>query len=613
VPALQRRARFIVLIAIALMVLLIIPTFNEYSNIPKYSILFIASAIGAAVLGVPKFGFLERKNWKSWAPPIVFLTIMLILTLITDHKHTAFFGTYGSGNGWLHYLGFTTLFLLTAFSFNFVTVTKLFHMLIILGIIVGLYGFLQFKGIDFIIYTESSLPVTATFGNSNFASAFIGLAGIALVWRISETKNLSLKILLLAILLGLLYVIYVSQSVQGFYIFFVGLLLYIGIIIFAFNKKVGLLYSLFCGTGFMLVFLGLLQIGPLKGFVFQISNLSRVDYYRTSWRMFVSHPFTGVGIDRFGDYYRSYRDIDAAFRFSPRSVANHAHSASFQFLATGGILLFLAYLVLLVFVIVAAVQGIKKFKDNDKILFGVLVSIWLASQFHAQISAAQITLTAINWVLSGAIISLGFNSELISSKDFPPNIYADRRGGAFANSKLFAGGLASILFVTSFVWLVPIWRAEYNIKLSRTLQGNSENLNFITERNRLILKSVLSVPGEVKYKIFAADILIASGEAQLARQQLFDALKLDPRSYDANVYMALAYERDGLIHDAIKSRFVAAKMDPNDTSNWLQLGKNLARVGDYQAVNNLIELVAPLAGKSTIARDLNALLPAVPT
>jgi hypothetical protein len=54
-------------------------------------------------------------------------------------------------------------------------------------------------------------------------------------------------------------------------------------------------------------------------------------------------------------------------------------------------------------------------------------------------------------------------------------------------------------------------------------------------------------------------------------------------------------------------------MDPNDTDNWLQLGKMLARVGDYQAVNKVIELVAPLAGNSTIADDLKALLPAVPT
>jgi two-component SAPR family response regulator len=78
-------------------------------------------------------------------------------------------------------------------------------------------------------------------------------------------------------------------------------------------------------------------------------------------------------------------------------------------------------------------------------------------------------------------------------------------------------------------------------------------------------------------------------------------------------YAAQVYERVGLMDEAIKIRIVATKMDPNDTDNWLRLGQNLARVGDYQAINKVIELVAPLAGKSTIANDLKALLPAVPT
>ena len=115
-PALQKRARFIVLTAIALMVLLIVPTFNDSTNIPKYSVLFFAAALGASVLSIPKFGLLEKKNWKTWAPPVLFLSIMLIMALITDLKYTAFFGNYGRNNGWFQYLGLTALFLLTAFS-----------------------------------------------------------------------------------------------------------------------------------------------------------------------------------------------------------------------------------------------------------------------------------------------------------------------------------------------------------------------------------------------------------------------------------------------------------------------------------------------------------------
>jgi tetratricopeptide (TPR) repeat protein len=178
---------------------------------------------------------------------------------------------------------------------------------------------------------------------------------------------------------------------------------------------------------------------------------------------------------------------------------------------------------------------------------------------------------------------------------------------------LVAGGLTIVLVITSFAWLVPIWRADYNIKNARMLQGDPGDFNFLAEKKKLALEAVSSAPGEIRYKIIAADALVVAKELELARQQLKDALDMDPKSYEAIGYAAQVYERAELIDEAIKIRIVATNMDPNDTDNWLQLGKMLARIGDYQAVKKVIELVAPLAGKSTIANDLSALLPPAPT
>jgi tetratricopeptide (TPR) repeat protein len=329
--------------------------------------------------------------------------------------------------------------------------------------------------------------------------------------------------------------------------------------------------------------------------------------------MFKSHPFTGVGIDRYGEYYRTYRDVDAALRLGPSSVANYAHNAFLQLLATGGLILFLAYVVMIVFVALAAIKGLKKFTGNEKTLFGALVSLWFAFQVQAQVSIDQITIAAIGWVLAGAVIALGFNSELIAEKAFQPNTYAKKRRGTMANSTLVAGGLTFVLVTTSFAWLVPIWRADYNIKNARILQGDPGDFNFLAEKRKLALAAVSSAPKEIRYKIIAADALVDAKELELARQQLKDALDMDPKSYDAIGYAAQVYERADLIDEAIKIRIVATNMDPNDTDNWLQLGKMLARIGDYQAVNKIIELVSPLAGKSTIGNDLKVLLPPAPT
>ena len=595
------------------MVLVIVPTFNDSTNIPKYSILFFAAAFGASVLSIPKFGLLEKKSWKSWAPPVLFLTIMLIMALITDQKYTAFFGNYGRNNGWFQYLGLTALFLLTAFSFNFATLTKFYNLLAVIGVIVAFYGFLQYEGIDLLDYTDAGLPVIATLGNSNFASSFMGFAAIALLWKITDLKAIWLKIILAVVLIAQTYVIYVSQSSQGLFILLIGALTFIGIKFFTSTKKFGITYFSAFGAASFLGLLGLFQIGPLTKFVYQASTTYRGDYYRAAWEMFKSHPFTGVGIDRYGEYYRTYRDIDAALRLGPSSVANYAHNAFLQLLATGGIILFLAYLVMIVFVALAAVKGLRKFKGNEKALFGALVALWFAFQIQAQVSIDQITIAAIGWVSAGAVVALGYNSELIADKAFQPNTYAKKRRGAMANSTMVAGGLTIVLVIISFAWLVPIWRADYNIKNARLLQGDPGDFNFLAEKKKLALEAVSSAPGEIRYKIIAADALVVAKELELARQELKDALDMDPKSYEAIGYAAQVYERAGLTDEAIKIRIVATKMDPNDTDNWLQLGKMLARIGDFEAVKKVIELVAPLADESTIANDLSALLPADPT
>ena len=611
VQVLQIRARFIVLMTIPMVVLLIVPVLNDSFNIPKYSVLFFAAAFGASVLSIPYFGLLEKKNWKTWAPPVLFLSILFAMALITDLKYTAFFGSYGRNNGWFLYLGLTVLFLLTAFSFNFATLTKLYHLLAVLGVIVAFYGFLQYQEKDFLDYNDMGFPVIATLGNSNFASSFMGLAGIALLWKITDTKSIVLKVTLVMLLFGQTYVIYLSQSSQGLFISIMGAIAFIGIRYFTSTRRIGITYFSIFGSALFLGLLGLFQIGPLSKFVYQTSTTYRSDYYQAAWRMFKENIFTGVGIDRYGENYRIFRDIDAALRLGPNFVADNAHNAFLQLLATGGVFLFVAYLVMTVFVAVAAIRGLRKFKDNDKAQFGALVALWIAFQVQAQVSIDQITIAVIGWIVAGAVVALGFNCELIEEKARRLNPIAKKRRGILPISKQVAGGLTLVLLITSLVWLVPIWRADYNIRVARILQGDSGDYNFLAEKKRVALSAVSSAPGEIQYKIYAADALVAALEFELARQQLRDALDMDSKSYEAISNAAQVYERANLIDEAIKIRIVATKMDPNDTNNWLQLGKNLVFVGDIKGLNRAIELVAPLAPKSTIANDLKALLPPV--
>ena len=595
------------------MVLVFIPPLNDSTNIPKYSVLFLIAALGISVLAIPKFGVLESKNWITWAPPVFFLGIMLIMALMTDQKYAAFIGTYARNNGWFQYFGLTVMFLLTAFSFNFSTLITFFNMLTILGIIVTTYGFFQSLGLDFIVYTNKGNRVMATLGNPNFASAFMGFAAISLVWKITETKVMWQKGVFSLVLIVQTYVIYISESSQGLFILLIGGLTFLGIKYFTTSKKNGFTYFSLFGLASLTGLLGLFQIGPLTKFVFQESTTIRGDYFRAAWGMFRSHPFTGVGIERFGEYYRMYRDADAALRLGPRFVTNYAHNAFLQLLATGGIILFLAYLVMIIVVAFAAFKGLRSFKGSEKAAFGALVSLWISFQIQAQISIDQITIAAIGWVLAGAVIALGFNSKLIADKAFQPNTYLKKRHRSTNSSTVTAAVLSVTLFFASLVWLYPIWNADLTMKQARLLQGDLNDPNFVATKKSLALKAVDGAPGEVRYKLLASVVISSVKDLDLARQQLRDAYVQDPRSYDSVVMAAQVYEMAGLTSEAIKTRIAATKMDPNDTDNWLQLGKNLAQVGDFKAIKKVIELVEPLKSKSTIADDLRKLLPVTPT
>ena len=611
--ALQKYARFVVLAAIAFMVLLIVPSFNDSTNLPKYSVLFIAAAVGVSILSLPKFGLLEKNNWKTWAPPVFFLIVMFVLALLSDQKYIAFFGNYGRNNGWFQYFGLTTLFLLTAFSFNFNSLTKLFHLLAVLGSIVAFYGFSQSRSIDFLNFADTGSPVVATLGNSNFASAFLGFAAVALFWELFHLKKVSLKALSAMGLLGITHVIYVSNSSQGIFVLLIGALMFIGIKFFSSSKKaIGFYFSMF-GFATILGIFGLFQIGPLTKFVYQSSTTYRGDYYRAAWKMFESHPLSGVGIDQFGYYYRSYRDANAAFRLGPSSVVDYAHNVFLQILATGGAFLFFAYLICILFVAFAAIKGLKKFKGDDKVKFGALVSLWFAYQVQTQVSVDQITIAGIGWVLAGAIVALGFNSELITEKASQVKRYATRRRRSVPNSSLVAISLALILVVSSFAWLVPIWRADYYVKVARTLGDNPKNLKLVAFKTLLLKNSIALAPHEIRYKIIASEILANNGDLSESRRILFLALADEPRSHTANEYLAQNYEISGDFKSAISTRDKISLLDPYDTNNWFILGKDLVEIGDYQALDRVIQQVASLSSNSTIVDDLKALLPAAST
>jgi len=150
--------------------------------------------------------------------------------------------------------------------------------------------------------------------------------------------------------------------------------------------------------------LGALQIGPLTTYIYKVSVSLRGQYWLAGWNTGESHPFTGVGMDSFGDWYRRSRDIHAIELPGVNTVVNAAHNVPLDMFAFGGWPLLLTYILIMGFTGVAAAKLIIRSKTYDPIL-AVLVTAWAGYQVQSFISINQIGLAIWGWLLSGALIA----------------------------------------------------------------------------------------------------------------------------------------------------------------------------------------------------------------
>lgn len=79
----------------------------------------------------------------------LFLTALLISTLLTDIPVVGFIGDTQRRNGFLSYFGLSIILLCAARSFNTENIIRLFKVGIFTGLILSIYGIMQLTGNDF--------------------------------------------------------------------------------------------------------------------------------------------------------------------------------------------------------------------------------------------------------------------------------------------------------------------------------------------------------------------------------------------------------------------------------------------------------------------------------
>lgn len=260
---------------------------------------------------------------------------------------------------------------------------------------------------DFVPWNNPYGNILGTFGNPNFIGAFLGLFAASLVaYTFKEGVRLELRIGSVLVFLLAVYEIIDSSAIQGRVVVAAGL----GIVGFYLvrskfeNIYAQISYVLFIAVGGVFALLGALQIGPLTKYIYKTSVSLRGEYWQAGWNMGSDHPFTGVGFDTYGDWYRRARDTQALVLPGPNTVTNSAHNVPFDVFAFGGWPLFIVYLGILALTVIAIIKVTVRTRKYDAV-FVTLTTAWACYQLQSIISINQIGLAVWGWLFSGALIA----------------------------------------------------------------------------------------------------------------------------------------------------------------------------------------------------------------
>ena len=405
----------IVLITTAAVTLVVAPyTLIDPMGLPKLSVLAFFAVVALSLM-VPVFKSLFSSGYRAVVILLTLFIVQIILVLLFSGANIGaqFYGTFTRNTGALAYISLAVLLLSSSLVSNKEFLKKFIGITLIIGAILIVYGNIQYLGLEPFPYTNEytvNAPV-GTFGNSNFQAAFMGLIAVVAFTMVLNPRYKMLSRLGLG-LLGLAAIVVVRETLssQGYLNFTAGA--GVVVMLWLFMSKRKSLAIVVVGLGVMgggLVFLGLINFGPLAKYIYGASIAARGYYWQAGIKMLIEHPIFGIGMDGFGDWYLRYQPA-AHFENGYLSVSNSAHNVYLDIASSGGFMLIAIYCGILGLVIASIVKVIKRSTGFDA-YFAALVGAWVAYQTQAFVSINQIGLAIWGWVLPGLIIGYEINTR----------------------------------------------------------------------------------------------------------------------------------------------------------------------------------------------------------
>ena len=475
--------------------------------IPKLIIMFTLAMFLFPILVINRQLFLSSKITKFVLIVQCVLLVQNLIVLITSSAplEQQIFGRTGRGLGLITTFSLAIILLATILLVENNQKNHILLGLIISGFISSFYSVLQSFGIDLLKWESRTNGVIGTLGNPNFQSAFAAIVLVPSILYFSKSRKQYLLALISFMFFS--FTIYRTQSTQGIIAGFFSIA--IALIIFSWYRN-KLFFGLILMGGFVSAFfaiLGMLNMGPLSGYLYKVSVQSRGDFWRSAFTTANDNPIFGVGLDSFGDYSLKYRDQIAA-NHSFAEYTDNAHNFFLEHAATGGypsaILNFLIVLsVLFAFVVIQ--RDVKKFDVTIVSLF----SAWAAFQMTTVISPGNLVTMHWNAIISGAII--GIAKSVSSNQISIPKV---------SENKVKSSTVVNFIFsIIALVIMFPVFNVD-RIQLTGMQTGDAN----------LVMRATTSYPeSTVRYSLIGRELL-NSGLNQQSLELARAGIEFNPNS-----------------------------------------------------------------------------------
>ena len=581
-------------------------------NTPKLVALVIIASLSINYL----FKYWQVNSVQKNKVDLIFISLLsffllsgVIAVVFSDSKLVALIGETQRRNGFLAYLALSLVALTASRLITFNSSKNLFRISIVTGVVFSFYGIIQISGNDPVSWNNPYNSVIATVGNPNFASALMAVFSV-LAFSILFVKTFSTTFKILAIICIVMSVtgIVSSDSRQGLVSLAFAIAFFSSIYLYSSRRKLGGVIISLSALFSVLAIAGMLQKGPLAALLYKPSVSVRGFYWDAAIEMFMNYPFTGVGFDHYGYYFKELRSVEYSLRYGFDLTSTNAHNTFLQMFSTGGLFFGVSYLLLVIATLIVGLKIIKDSESAQKILSLGLLSAWIAFQAQSIISIDNIGISVWGWLLTGAIFGLASRKES-QKKTIDPS----------RSLKINKNKVTVFPFLTSTVVLIPVlifsvmlMRVERNTSMARDVSNSYSSqadrnstvsqqlLRLLDQNSSYVLDSKIADPN---YKIQIVYNLFNSGKQQESIRIANELVKNNPRNLYALDAVALLSKEINDPTAEIQARKSIEKLDPWNGKNYLQLLILYKAAGDITNAQLMLDKILSFAPDTNEAKS----------